>query len=100
VSLGQPARVHLIPFASRHVPPLEGRLTHISADSTVDQATQEMYYQVRVEVDPEVMARMTADVELTPGMPAEIYIVTGEQTLFDYFITPIKRSFRRAFREA
>jgi HlyD family secretion protein len=99
VSLGQPARVHLTPFASRHVPALEGRLTHISADSTVDQATQEMYYQVRVEVDPEVMARMTSDVELTPGMPAEIYIVTGEQTLFDYFITPVKRSFRRAFRE-
>jgi HlyD family secretion protein len=100
VSLGQPARVHLTPFASRHVPPLEGRLTHISADSTIDQVTQERYYQVRVEVDPEVMARMTTDVELTPGMPAEIYIVTGERSLFDYFITPVKRSFRRAFREA
>jgi HlyD family secretion protein len=99
VSVGQPARVHLTPFASRHVPPLEGRLTQISADSTIDQATQERYYQVRVEVDPETMTRMTTDVELTPGMPAEIYIVTAEQSLFGYFIAPVKRSFRRAFRE-
>jgi HlyD family secretion protein len=97
VSLGQPARVHLIAFTSRHVPPLEGRLTHISADSTIDQATRETYYQVRVEVDPEVMARMTADVELTPGMPAEIYIVTGDALRLLHHA--IKRSFRRAFRE-
>jgi hypothetical protein len=32
-------------------------------------------------------------------MPAEIDIVTGEQSLFSYFLAPVKRSFRRAFRE-
>ena len=100
VAPGQLARVHLTPFASRHMPPLEGRLVHISADSTLDPATRESYYQVRVAVDPDALARIEAAIELTPGMPAEIYIVTGEQSLFDYLIQPVKRSFRRAFREA
>jgi hypothetical protein len=31
--------------------------------------------------------------------PYERHIVTGEQSLFDYFITPVKQSFSRAFRE-
>ena len=34
---------------------------------------------------------------LAAGMPAEVFIVTGERTFADYLITPIKLSFARAF---
>jgi hypothetical protein len=32
-------------------------------------------------------------------MPAEALILTGERTLLDYLIEPIRRTFRRALRE-
>jgi hypothetical protein len=32
-------------------------------------------------------------------MPAEVFILTGEQSLFSYMATPVTSSFRRAFRE-
>jgi hypothetical protein len=36
---------------------------------------------------------------MMPGRPAEVYIATGEQTLFSYIAAPVTRSFRKAFRE-
>ena len=36
---------------------------------------------------------------MTPGMPAEVYILTGTRTFAQYFLDPIVKSFRRAFRE-
>ena len=38
-------------------------------------------------------------VQLYPGMPAEVMIVTGERTLLQYLIQPVIDSFHRAFRE-
>jgi hypothetical protein len=32
-------------------------------------------------------------------MPAEIYIMTGTRTFGQYFLDPLAKSFRRAFRE-
>ena len=35
----------------------------------------------------------------TPGMPADVYIKTGERTFFEYIMKPVFDSFSRAFRE-
>ena len=99
VAVGQSARVHLTPYSARDVPALQGRLTRVSPDSTYDEATRQSYFAVRVEVETEHLSALTADIELTPGMPAEVFILTGEQSLFGYFAAPVVRSFRRAFRE-
>ena len=36
----------------------------------------------------------------TPGMPADVFIKTGERTFFDYIMRPVLDSFSRAFRES
>jgi HlyD family secretion protein len=99
VAVGQMARVHLTPYSARTMAPLEGHLVRISPDAKVDEATRESYYEVRIEVDPDMLERMATKVEMTPGMPAEVFILTGEQSLFSYMATPVTSSFRRAFRE-
>ena len=43
-------------------------------------------------------ARST-DFRPTPGMPADVFIKTGERTFFDYIMRPVLDSFSRAFRE-
>ncbi|HUE44799.1 MAG TPA: HlyD family type I secretion periplasmic adaptor subunit [Aestuariivirgaceae bacterium] len=99
VAVGQMARVHLTPYSARSMAPLEGHLVRISPDAKVDEATRETYYEVRIEVDPDMLERMATKVEMTPGMPAEVFILTGEQSLFSYMTAPVTSSFRRAFRE-
>lgn len=99
VAVGQTARVHLSPYSARNMAPLDGTLVRISPDAMIDEQTREAYYQVRIEIDPAILARLAADVDMTPGMPAEVFILTGEQSLFSYIAAPVTRSFRKAFRE-
>lgn len=99
VHVGLEARVRLSAYKTRTVPTLEGTVIHVSADSITDQHTGERYFRARVEIPDSSLAKLAADVELYPGMSAEVFIVTGEQTLLQYLISPLTSSFRKAFRE-
>ncbi len=99
VHVGLVAQVHLSAFAQRNMSRIEGVVRHVSADRLQDQVTGEAYYQAIVEVAPSVLEAMGEDVEFTPGMPAEVVIVTGESTLLNYLIKPATDTIRRSFRE-
>jgi HlyD family secretion protein len=96
---GLPAQVHLLAYAQRNLPQIEGKVLSVSADSLRDEQTGVSYYLVRVEVDRQQLARVAADVQLVPGMPAEVLIVTGERTLLGYLVQPFRDMFRRSLRE-
>src|SRR3546814_11759950 len=72
-------------FQQRNLPRIEGTVRTISADRIVDPQTSTPYYKVRVEVDREHLAEIGSGIELTPGMPAEVMVVTGQRTAFDSF---------------
>ena len=101
VHSGLDAQVHLSAFASRQMPRIDGVVRSVSADRIVDQRTGEGYYLARVKVDRDKLKHdIGPDVELVPGMPAEVLIVTGERTMFEYLVKPMRDAFRRAMREA
>jgi HlyD family secretion protein len=39
------------------------------------------------------------DVKLTPGMPVEAFIQTGERTMLSYLVKPLHDQLKRTFRE-
>ena len=98
VQVGLTAQVRLTAFKQRNTPPLEGEVTRVSADSFTHERTGASYFLARITIDPTERDKLDGG-ELYPGMPAEVIIVTGKQTAFEYFLTPITDSFRRAFRE-
>lgn len=95
---GLEARVHLLPYVSRYTPHITGKVTRVSPDTKVEEKSGRRFYEVRIEV-PQSELEKISGVELTPGMPAEVMILTGERTAIQYITEPIVRSFRRAFRE-
>ncbi|QPB22907.1 HlyD family type I secretion periplasmic adaptor subunit [Rhizobium sp. 007] len=95
---GLEAHVHLIPYNQRRVPLLRGKVEYVSADHLVDQKAGHSYYAVTIRVTDERLARMT-DVEMVPGMPAQIMIRTGTSSVALYALRPLLDSFNRAFRE-
>lgn len=95
---GLEAQVRLVAFKQRTTPTLTGRVTQVSADAIVEERTQQSFYQVRIEVGPDELARVP-NVKLTPGMPVEAVILTGDRTLLDYLLRPLLDSFAHAFRE-
>jgi len=92
------ARVQLTSLKQRTTPTLEGRVIDVSADIFQDERDKDSYYLARISIDPEELAKL-GNQPLTPGMPAQVMIVTEKRTPLQYFIQPIKDSFNRAFRE-
>jgi len=98
VKVGLPARVTLTAFKQRTTPTLDGTVIYVSADSLVDKRTGAPYFSARIEISKEQLDRIE-DVELAPGMPADVMIVTGNRTAFQYLFDPLRESMRHAFRE-
>lgn len=98
VHAGLSAQVRLSAYKRRTTPTVNGEVVHVSADRLVDERTGVPYYFARIEVHPEELEGLE-DVELYPGMPAEVMIETGTRPAYEYLISPITNSLHRAFRE-
>ena len=75
-------------------------MIQVSGDRLTDAKTGEPYYTAQIYVDMAEVQKKTPEVRLSAGMPAEAMIITGERTMFEYLIQPIRDSFRRALRES
>jgi HlyD family type I secretion membrane fusion protein len=108
---GLVAEVYLTPYVSRHTPRLKGTVIRVSPDIMHDASPPNAaagssagsaagaYYEVKVRIDRHEFSGLGADLHLYPGMPAEVYIMTGTRTFAQYFLDPLSKSFRRSFRE-
>jgi HlyD family secretion protein len=96
VHVGLNSQVRLTAYNQRHALPLEGHVTHVSADRLTDERTGQHYYEARVELNENAIV---GDRTIYPGMPAEVIIVTAAHTLADYLLEPLSGVFRRSLRE-
>ncbi len=104
VVTGQEARVVLSAYRQRNMPPIVGSVRTVSADRILDEATNTAYFLATVEVPQSELEwakeASAQDVELLPGMPAEVMIITSERTMLEYLFDPFFASMRRSFRES
>ena len=98
VQFGQQVVLRFTSFNVRTTPEINGTVSRIAADTTTDQRTGQSYYLVRIAMPAEELKRL-GDVKLTPGMPVEAFIETGERTMLSYLIKPLHDQLMRAFRE-
>jgi membrane fusion protein, type I secretion system len=108
VQNGQSALVRLTALNKRLTPVIEGTVVYLSADAIADRLAQEQTaavafdrqsYIVRVKLDEADVRSKIGAFRPTPGMPADLYIKTGERTFAEYMLRPLLDSFSRAFRE-
>ena len=102
VAIGQIADINFSAFKTRETTRILGRLINLSADSIIDErdSQQQPYYLAIVEVTRDGLKQL-AEKELTliAGMPAEVFIKTGERTLFQYLADPLVNTVARSFIE-
>jgi HlyD family secretion protein len=98
LQFGQPVVLRFSAFNMRTTPELNGTVVRIAADTSTDQRTGQSYYLVRIAMTAEEISRL-GDVKLTPGMPVEAFIQTGERTMLSYLVKPLHDQLKRAFRE-
>jgi HlyD family secretion protein len=96
--LGQDATLSFSAFNVQTTPQLDGKLVHISAETTVDERSGTSFYKVRVDVDEQQLKKLGA-LKLEPGMPVEAFIQTEDRSLLSFIIKPLSDQLGRAFRE-
>lgn len=98
VQPGLPVELIFSAFNQNTTPRIPGVVTQVSADKLVDEKTGMPYYRMRGEVTAEGRAEL-AKLPVRPGMPVELFVKTGERTLANYLIRPIKDNFKMALTE-
>ena len=98
IQLGQTVVLRFTSFNVRTTPEINGTVSRIAADTSTDQRTGQSYFLVRIALPAQELKGL-GDVKLTPGMPVEAFIETGERTMMSYLIKPLHDQLMRAFRE-
>ncbi|MCW2238510.1 HlyD family type I secretion periplasmic adaptor subunit [Azospirillum canadense] len=98
VEIGAKTMVRLTGYRQRVVPPVPGKIVTFSADQLQDDRTGQAYFIARVSLDVDTLKRLP-NVELHPGMPAEVMIHGHSRKAIDYFLTPLTDGMNRALRE-
>jgi membrane fusion protein, protease secretion system len=83
-------------------PRIPGILTVVGDDRIADDRPQDpklsSYYKIQVEITPEGEKKLGEN-KIRAGMPADVFIKTGERTLLSYMLKPIVDRFHSALRE-
>jgi HlyD family secretion protein len=98
VSVGQSATVRFSAFNHRTTPELAGQVVRVSPNSVVDEKSGFAFYRVGIHLTADELRRL-GDHVLVPGMPADVFITTGERTVMSYLFKPLSDHFQHAFRE-
>ncbi|MEG0040593.1 MAG: HlyD family type I secretion periplasmic adaptor subunit [Massilia sp.] len=87
---GLPVELIFSAFNANKTPHIEGEVVQVSADRSVEERTGMPYYKMRVRVTPEGAKKIAAHkLNIIPGMPAELFVKTGERTMMNYLLKPL-----------
>jgi adhesin transport system membrane fusion protein len=77
---------------------LEGKVVHISADTTQDKR-ENTFYTVHIKTLRNYLGSEKKPLKIIPGMTVSVDIMTGKKTLMDYILKPILKAKQYTFTE-
>lgn len=85
-------------FNQATTPHIPGRVTTVSADVLVEPKEGTSFFKAMVEVTPDGMKQLRHH-QIRAGMPAEVFVRTGERTMLSYLVKPLVDRLQRALTE-
>lgn len=96
--IGQDTRVRLAAFDQADIPEALGKIIGLSADALTDDNDGSQYYAARVRLNDDQQNSIN-ELDFIPGMPADVFVNTGERTAINYFLKPLRDRLARTFVE-
>ena len=85
-------------FNQATTPRIPGRVLTVSADVLIEPKQGTSFFKAIIEVTPEGMKQLRHH-QIRAGMPAEVFVRTGERTLLSYLLKPLGDRLDRALTE-
>jgi protease secretion system membrane fusion protein len=99
VKIGLPVQIMFPAFNQRTTPQIPGQFVQVAADATTDpQGKMAPFYKGQVVVTPEGMGKLATN-EIKAGMPADVFVKSGERTMLNYLFKPLSDHMRAALTE-
>lgn len=95
---GQPAKVKISAYNPQKYGSLEGKLVRIGANSVTDQEGN-IFFEIEVRTDKNHLGDAANPLPITPGMVADVEVITGKRSILEYLMKPLLRARDRAFTE-
>ena len=102
VKPGQLASVKLDAYDYSIYGMFHGKVKYISPDTLMERSSEGEKYYFRVLIsmgETELTAKNGQKIELTPGMTAQVNIVTGNRSVLTYLTKPIIKTFSESMHE-
>jgi adhesin transport system membrane fusion protein len=80
---------------------LDAELLDISADTIVDEKSREQkqFFRIRLKTDKSYLEHQGKRLSISPGMTAQVDIITGKKTVWQYIMKPITKSLGNSMGE-
>jgi len=78
---------------------LSGKIVEIGADTSFDKVTNKYFYIVKIITDKNYLLKDGKKLSIMPGMIAQVNIVTGKKTIFDFIFKPIIKTYKNSLHE-
>lgn len=95
---GQPTKIKISAYDSQRYGSLDGKVIRLGANSVTDREGN-IFFEIEVQADQNFLGTSENPLPITPGMVANIEIITGKRTIFSYLIKPVLRTKDRALTE-
>jgi len=87
IQVGGAAKIRFASLSAKLTPLLDGKVIHLAADSSTSDDGERVYL-MRLTI-PLAELEKLGDIAIIPGMPVEVLIDKGEQTLVAYLAEPL-----------
>jgi HlyD family secretion protein len=98
IDAGMKAEVRFSAFHGSTLPLILGHVDSVSHDRMMDEQTKQPYFLARVMVDKDDIPAVFQD-RIRAGMSVEVMVPTGERTVINYLIRPLRNRASSALRE-
>ncbi len=102
VRKGLDATIRFDPFDYTLFGGVDGEVVYVSADTLKEKTSrgEEIYYRVHVATKTNPVVTTTGkQIDILPGMTAQLDIKTGQRTLMKFLLKPVQRTISESFGE-
>jgi HlyD family type I secretion membrane fusion protein len=115
VHVGMDAKVRILALNPRWHGPMDAKVVMVAPDKMSPSSNQMAtagvgqpggpspttmgFYRVDVRIEPKELTKLKPKERITPGMPANVTLVSGKRTLMGFLVSPITDTMEHAFHE-
>ncbi len=98
IRVGQQANVRVLAYDTASSGRIKAAVSRVGADAVMDERN-EPYFEVQLSSPQGQLLQNGKALPITPGLPVEVGILTGERSVLEYVLKPVVRGLQSSLQE-